>query len=385
VYGFGMTNAQPVSSLPGERFFLALYGVASQIYKVLIMISIAFFIARVLPTIGFMIAAWSVVAWAFIPTGKFLHWLATSPALHEHRTRAISVTVAAALILILPVGMIPAAQDRRVDGVVESQARSSVAVQSDGFVRQVLVEAGDHVEKGQVLLVMENHELLARKRELAAQVAEARIDIRMALVKDPVERQIARAKLVTLESDLRDAEERIGHLVVRSPQSGGVVGGIFQQWVGKYLQRGQVVASIEDTSNLRVTALVDQAQNALGFFDKIGGVELRTVSRIRRVVPSEVMRIIDAGQTELPHPALGYQGGGKIATTPEDRYGQTAVRPQFHVWLKLPPTIDARGRRHPGGKPGERVYVRFILQERSPLLFQWFHAARQLLRERFEI
>ena len=72
----------------------------------------------------------------------------------------------------------------KVDGVVESQARSSVAVQSDGFVRQVLVEAGDHVEKGQVLLVMENHELLARKRELAAQVAEARIDIRMALVKE---------------------------------------------------------------------------------------------------------------------------------------------------------------------------------------------------------
>ena len=142
---------------------------------------------------------------------------------------------------------------------------------------------------------------------------------------------------------------------------------------------------MEDTNDLRVTALVDQAQNALGFFDKVGGVELRTASRVPRVIPSEIMRIIDAGQTELPHPSLGYQGGGKIPTKPEDRNGETAVRPQFHVWLKLPASIDADGNLEPAGKPGERVYVRFTLQERRPLLFQWIHTARQVIRERLEI
>lgn len=385
-YAFGMNNVQPVSSLPGERVSLALYGVLSQIYRVLVMISISLFIAQAIPTLGIAIAAWSIIAWAFIPTGKFLHWLVTSPSLHDYRARAIAVSVVMFLLVAVPIGMIPVTEDRMVDGVVESQVRSSVAVQADGFVRKILAESGDRVAAGQVLFVMENRELEARERDLEAQLRGLQVETRMALVKDPIEIQIARTKIKTIEDQLVDVKRRLGNLTLSAPQAGVLVGGILEQWEGKYLQRGEVVASIEDTENLRVTSLIDQAQNDIASSYQSPYVELRTAGRIETVIPSKIALIIDAGQNELPHPALGYQGGGKIATKPEDRHGQMAVRPQFTAWLDFPATVELKDGTHVrAGQPGERVHVRFTLQDKRPLLFQWFHAARQLIRDRLGI
>ncbi len=381
-YGFGMNNVQPVSSLSGERFFLGLYGVLSQIYRVLVMISIALFIAQAIPTLGLAIAAWSIISWAAIPTGKFLHWLVTSPSLHDNRTRAITVTIAIFLLIVVPIGMIPVTEDRMVDGVVESQERTRVSVQADGFVKKVFVESGDRVSQNQIILVMENRDLEASKRELEAKLKGLQVETRMALTKDPLEIQIANAKIKAVEDQLADVKRRINDLTLRAPQAGVLVGGILKQWEGRYLQRGEAIASIENTENLRVTSLIDQAQNDMVSSDKKPYVELRTAGRIRTVIPSKIALIIDAGQTELPHPSMGFQGGGKIATKPEDRQGQTALRPQFTAWLNFPTTVNVDGKQVRSGEPGERVYVRFTLQDKRPLLFQWIRLARQLIRDR---
>jgi hypothetical protein len=86
------------------------------------------------------------------------------------------------------------------------------------------------------------------------------------------------------------------------------------------------------------------------------------------------VRIEPAGQKTLPHPALGYTGGGSVEVDPQDKQGLSAKTPQFVA------KIEAEGL----GPPGERVVVRFSLPWR-PLLAQWKERVYKLIQGRVDI
>ncbi len=379
-YAFGMTAAPPVATDRGERRILLVYGVLAAIYRVVVMAGIAMLIAVRFFTIGLALAIWTVGAWLLFPLGKFVHWLATSPALHRQRNRAVLVSVATALALLLAIGLVPAPQYQRTVGVVEARQRADVAIQSDGFVQEVKAEVGDEVRQGQVLLVCDNPILRAQRRQLVAQIKGLQLEETYAL-RNPADLAVAQAKHRALQQALDDANERIADLVVRSPLAGRLAGPPLAPLLGRYVKRGHVVAQVEDLRSLRVTALVDQAQNALGFFNSIRAVELRAPGDVGVDLPSRVLQTFDSGRTQLPHPALGALDGGPVATDPHDPKGMTALRPQFEIWLAVPPPRTAAD---PPFLPGERVYVRFTLAQRRPLLWQWIHRFRQIFREPWE-
>jgi len=381
-FAYGMTNAQPVTSLMYESVIMFFYGIAALIYRVLILVGIVLFVAGKLLTVGILLAAWSVIAWGIVPLCKFVHWLVTGPELHEHRARAVTVTVAFVSFVLLGIGAIPAPEHYRTVGVAESAHRVNIAIQTDGFIKRVLVEAGERVTQGQVILIGENQDLLARQRELNAQIKRLLAAQREALASDPVAWKMSRAQIHVIQDELADLNQRLELLVLRSPQTGVLVGGSMKHWLGQYATRGQTVARVEDLDTLRVTALVEQAQNA-ALFDAtnlISKIELRTAGQLTRVLPSKLIKAFPSGRMQLPHPALGYGGGGDIATRPDDPNSMTTMRPQFELWLELPREGQA-----PVAFPGQRVYVRFTLQRWRPLMAQWVHRARQVLRERLSI
>jgi putative peptide zinc metalloprotease protein len=93
---------------------------------------------------------------------------------------------------------------------------------------------------------------------------------------------------------------------------------------------------------------------------------------------------MQSGFIKLPHPALGASAGGSVATDPSDEEGMTALRQQFRFVLSMP-KAGKDFAASPVGRPGERVYVRFTLSERSPLLKQWVHRLRQIIRDRINV
>lgn len=383
---FGLTNAQPVSTRRGEQWLLLSYGIVSQIYRFLVLFGIVLFIAGQLYAVGLLLAVWSVIAWVLVPIGKFLHWLVTHPSLQEHRLRAMTASAAVLAVLLGSLGVIPVPEHYRTEGVVESTWRTDLSVQSDGFVTQVLAEVGRPVEPQQIILVMENPDLQAKRKELQAQLQGLQWAQRQALAEDQVQMKSAEARIEATREELTKIAERIDSLVVRSPHRGILVGPTLAKLEGQFLQRGQVVTQVADLASLRVTALVEQGQNA-ALFDhenSIRRVELRTAGRLDRTLNSRLLRIFPSGRSELPHPALGYAGGGSIAVRTDDPHGQTAVRPLFELWLELPKNY-ASGIHGVAAFPGQRVYVRLTLQQRSPLLAQWVHRLRQLFRERLSI
>ncbi len=385
-YVYGMTNAQPVSTRGGEQIILVLYGITSLIYKVLILFGIILFVAGQLYVVGLLLAVWSMITWAVVPLAKFIYWLVTDPSLHEHRVRAVVATVVFLAVLLGVIGVVPAPDRYRTVGVVESVKRVELAVQTDGFVKEVLVDAGDPVKANQVILVADNPDLRSRVRQLKARVRELESMQRQALVEDLVAMKSTQAQIVVLTEELSELQDRLDNLVLRTPQAGTIVGGLIKQLTGQYITRGQIVAQVVDLGSMRVTALVDQAQNARLFdaMNPVETVELRTAGCLDQTLPSRLVKAFPSGRSQLPHPALGYGGGGDIAVDPEDPQGQTTMRPQFELWLELP------GQRPESNNsiiayPGQRVYVRLTLERRVPYLTQWIHRIRQLFRERLAV
>jgi putative peptide zinc metalloprotease protein len=385
-FAYGVRQAQAVATSRFEQGILTVYGIGASIYKVVVMLGIILFISNQLWTLGLVLAAWSLFAWLAFPLGKLVHWLATASLLHEHRPRAVAVTVLFAALVLGITGLVPVDDHRRAQGVIESSTSAEIAVQTDGFVDDVKVTNGQRVEKDQVLWVAGNPDLTASERELSAQIKSLELARRQGLGTDIVEMKMNEAKLEALRKEHDEIAQRLDKLTVRAPVEGILVSsGFLEQLEGQFLKRGQVVAKVVDPSKLRVTALIDQAHNAAPFFTQIQKVEVRTAGDIKRVVESKRMTFFNSGRNDLPHPALGYHGGGIIPTDQRDPHGQKSLTPQFEVWLDLP--LHQMATQIHGqlpAFPGQRVYVRFTLPPR-PLAVQWIHALRQMFRDRFAI
>ena len=378
-FAYGITSIQPVTTAPGERVILTVYGIASQIYRVLVLAGIIMFVSGQLLTAGIALALWSFIAWVIVPLGKFVHWMATNPVLTEHRLRAVTATVVFIVAVFVGIGIVPADEHRRAEGIVQSIERTDVTMLTNGFVQRVEVEAGELVEKGQVILVAENLELRARRATLEAELRSLRAALLEGLRRNRSDMDMAEASAKSVTRELESVNERLDALIVRSPQAGTIVGGFLKQLEGRYLKRGQVIGRVLDLEPVLVTALVDQAQNATQFFDKIGRVELRTAGAIKTIIPSEVIQSFPGGRIDAPA-ALTTRGGGNIPMAPDDPDGRRTLRPQFEIWLKLPPATAGTG-----PLPGQRVFVRFTLASQKPLMYQWLHKIRQVVRDRLSI
>jgi len=94
------------------------------------------------------------------------------------------------------VGLGPAAVGFKASGVVEAQTRSIISAQVMGVVRQVPVEAGQHVRAGQLLVVIDSQQLTAA----SAQAEAGRLEARNALVETAAAIQAAEAQVGLAQS-----------------------------------------------------------------------------------------------------------------------------------------------------------------------------------------
>lgn len=377
----GLRSAQPVSGDAGERAVFVAYGLAALVYRALVMLGIVLYVAGIAFAVGLVLAVWTVTSWLVVPVGRYVHWLATSPALHRRRARAVLASAAAAALVVGVVGWLPMEDRRRAVGVVEAQERAELVVQADGFVEEVQVESGDLVQAGQVILVARNPTLEARRRELEGRLEELQVLGRYAMGQSPAEQARTKAEQQAVESELAEIQRQLELLTLRSPMAGRLASTALKPLRGQFLKKGQVLGQVENLESLRITALVDQSHATLAHLQGIREVEFRTRGWTGRAHPARLIRAFDAGNRRLPHPALGTAAGGPLPNDPQDAKGQTTLRPYFQLWLE--PAIPSQGTENrPVLLPGQRLTVRFTLQEKQPLLVQWQRRLQQILRDR---
>lgn len=371
---FGVRNAG-FDAADEERAWLALFTVFSFVYRILVMIGIALFIATQYFIVGVLLALFVVATSLVWPIIKGLNFVLTHPKLGRRRGRAVAATagamaLVAALLFLVPLPLWTVAQ-----GVTWAPHDATVFAGADGFVRQVSAASGAPVRRGATLLVTEDPLLELRIRVLEAQVRLLAIRAHAELQHDRVRWEMTREELATAEAELALARERSSELVIRSPAEGVFLLPSAEDLPDRYLRKGQQVGYVVRPDIITVKALVPQEDADLVFAHTERAAVKRAGARFETLA-AVVKRQVPQASTRLPNPALSTQGGGPVAIDPRESQTPTALQGWFELDLELPATRTYT--------VGERVYVRFE-HGWEPVGFRLWRSVRQLFMKRFVV
>lgn len=178
-------------------------------------------------------------------------------------------------------------------GTVTSDHRVSISSRISGYIRQLSVREGDHVNKGQVLVRVDPVNVRQMLIQAEADLADAKADLNRyeSLYRDHAasKQQLDRVRLryKVARSQVAQARNQLGYAEVRSPVDGVVVEKHLSK--GDLAQPGASILTLEDPSSLLVETYVsEQYISGIQAGDKVAvdipSMHQRLVGIVRQVV-----------------------------------------------------------------------------------------------------
>lgn len=163
-----------------------------------------------------------------------------------------------------------------------------VAAPIDGRVKRTLVQPGDHVAAGAVLLEIDQREMELSKATSQAQIRVLEQERWKAdAAGDPVAAALAAASLELERARLAQTEQRLDACLVRAPLTGVVVAGDLRRRVGAPLTRGEELFQIAPAGAMRVELSIPQYAASW----KLEGLEGRFAGHARPE-QAQVIRVV---------------------------------------------------------------------------------------------
>lgn len=361
-----------------EATLLVLFSIASWAYRLVITWSLILLVSDKYFGLGLAAAAVAFYGTFIMPIVGAVRYLATEPRIGRVRRRAATLALAAAVVVLLIVGVIPFPHRFRAPGILHAEKYTKVIAATAGYVDSIEVPSRTQVAQGQLLLKLKNPEL---DLQLAAGAAEREATLAL-------ERKVMReapARIAPVRRRLDAVERHIGKLVedaadleFHAHQSGLWVSPRATDYPGLWVPRGSAVGEIVDDRSFEFLAVVPQEDARELFGQAIQSAEIRFPGDAQTAVRVTSWRVVPSRQDVLPSPALGWGGGGPVRVQNEDSRGVRTAEPFFLVVAKVDrnPSVAMLNDR--------TGFVRFSLPW-EPLLKQWVRGFRQLLQERYQL
>jgi len=196
-----------------------------------------------------------------------------------------------------------------------------------GIVTQVLVEAGQKVQKGQVMLVLENKSQVADVATAKAEAQEAKLQAsRYQFLADvgavpPVQAEEKKIQAISKASAFVGAQVDLSHRYIKAPFD-GIIATNFIVNVGTYVEAGQELFSLLNNDELLVQMSIPASQSK--------AIELGQSVRIYED-SSDV--ILAQGAIDYVAPAFDIESDGNTAS-PKNTVTVQASFPNVQVGLK---------------------------------------------------
>lgn len=359
-------------SPPGSehsRLLLSSFGLAALLYRILLLASMTIWLAAQQLALGLALGVWLLLRFLLQPLWRLLRLVFQHPRMAPIRLRAASSVSVLLLAVLGFVCAYPLPQVTRAMGLVWLPDEARVRSEVDGFVSEVRVGEGQLVKRGDVLLVLENPELEARRAQIASRLASKQQAYQAALLTQPATAVALGETLEALHAQLADAERELSRLVLYAPVDGRVGLGAARDLPGRYFPRGSVVANVLNPRQATVRLALPQTEVDL-LRQPTHSIVVRTAEAPRHALAARLAAQEPAASYDLPSAVLGDRGGGPFATDPADANGLRTLAPFFIVDLELPGQALER--------IGSRAWVRLEFPP-QPLAQQWLRALRQLL------
>jgi putative peptide zinc metalloprotease protein len=375
-YLFGRRETDPPESTPGERAWFVGFSVASFFYRIVVILGIFVFLGDQSLLLAVVFAGATAFAWLLMPAGKIIKYLVDSPRIRRERPRAIRISSAITVAILLLLFAVPVPLRTTAQGVVWVPDEGLVRTGADGFVAKIVATPGARVQQGDTLLMLTDRDLETEAKVLEGRLQELEAKYRAQIVEDKVKAQIIEEELRYTQSSLARTQERLGELTLVARADGEFVLPRASDMPGRFIRKGELMAHVVNIETLLVRAVVSQQDIDL-VRARARGVDVRLAELIAEVEPGTIKRIVPSATDQLPSPALSTQGGGTVALDPSDKEGRKAVQKYFLVDIDIP---TRAGHLNVGG----RVYVRFH-HGWEPIAFQWYRRARQMFLSRFNV
>lgn len=375
-YLFGVKDAESPVTARGEAPWLFCYSIASFCYRLFIVTFIVSFVAMKFFVVGVILAFWSVFLMLILPFSKQVWFLFTSPVLYSCRRRAITASAAVLSLCAIFLLLIPLPHATVAEGVVWTPGEAVVHARAEGVVVDVLVEPNTYVNKGVVLVRMEDPLLDAHVGILSARVDELELRYAVTGVTDQVEANIVREQLRHARADLDLARQKQHDLLVTSTSDGKFILPHAVDLPGRFLRKGEVLGYITRQEDVVVRVIVDEDLAEL-VRERAKRVDIRFLKRMSSMVPAVIEREVPELSDTLPSMALSTVGGGEIIVDPTDANRMKALANLLHLEVRPLEAI-------PVTLLGERAYVRFV-HGAEPLAGRMYRAIRQAFLRQFSV
>ncbi|WP_432698188.1 HlyD family efflux transporter periplasmic adaptor subunit [Marinobacterium sp. YM272] len=197
--------------------------------------------------------------------------------------RKLATLVVVALVLFFSV----AKDDYSVSApaLVQGTVQRTLVAPFGGYLAAQYARAGDLVENGQVLAVLDDRELTLERLRLITAERQSQAEYDRALAeRNRAESNIIRAQIEQARAQLALVEEQLARTRILAPFDGVVVSGDLTQSVGASLERGEELFQVAPLDSYRVVLEVDERD-------------------VQNIAPDQrgILRVSAMPETELPY------------------------------------------------------------------------------------
>ena len=330
---FGDEHARSPVQSPGERRWFVLYGVASFVYRLVVMVGIVALVSAKLFVIGTLLAVFAAVQMFVLPMLRAVRYLFTGPALRHRRRRAGWVAGGALATALAFLFALPLPYRALASGVVWVPEQAIVRAGADGFVQDLLAAPGTDVAAGTPLVEL-------RDPAGAAQLEVYRADVQVAEGRFEETNLIdrTRARLVSEQLDharamLARAEQRRRDLQAGALQAGRFVVPDAGRLPGRFVHKGDLLGYVIAPGDHEVRVVVPQAEIDL-VRGRTRAVAVRVSDQPGATIPATMLREMPSALDRAPAPGLSAEGGGPMVADPSSTGRDRPLDQFFEVVLQ---------------------------------------------------
>ena len=332
-----------------EKGLLLSYGVLSCVYRVLLMLAIAWMLSKKYFFFGILLAMWILATTLLNPVWRFSKFILAQNS--SKRSRALSVSVAIAMTFIAVFSLIPMPYNTFGKAVVWLPDSAIVRSASDCEVTKLLATPGSIVKAGDELFHCTNPELGTSISILQARLDEVNARSNGLGTHEQVEKLKLSAEANTIRSNFNRHQEKLKNQQIIAGATGVFVVTGQSQLLGRYFPQGEIAAYIVTPDSRTVRMAVEQNQIAL-IEHSVTNVELVFAENFDKgdIYESAVSAQTPKADRQLTSAALSTAGGGSLVADPAGD-GTTVLEPVFDVELEWPENA-------PAVNVGSHVYVK---------------------------
>lgn len=331
------------SAMPeGKPLLVLSYGIAAFLWRIVVCVGLITTADAMFFGSGVVLAAIAVLLWIVMPIFQLLRFIVVGSESEQPNRRRLATIAAVAVGLLFVIGNRPWHEQIQAPAIVDYDPIVEIRSGVPGFVDSVVVQAGDHVRRNQVLVELRNPELRLQRSQLMNELAQSQQRGRVFHERHEIAAwQVESSKTKSVQDKLRQLDDRITNLQIRSLVDGIIVGNSLQHLQGTYVRSGALVASVGQSETMKVLAMVPEEDLHVFQDHSQNPIDVHIFGDGTRSVPGQLEQIAPRATTRIPHPAFAATAGGPLDVVIQQggaKGGSRAVfaDPQFLTRIAVP-------------------------------------------------